>query len=206
MILQMQRTIANIISVLFHPMFMPTYGILILFNSGTYLSYIPFEYKRLIFIIILVNTAIIPISLVPFYLYRKIIGNIHMESTRERVIPLLVNSILFYFAYYLLSKLNIPSLIKSYILAGAVTVFIALLISFKWKISIHMIGIGGLLGAILVISFRLVADLKLFWMALIIVAGLTGFARLRLCSHNPVQVYIGFIAGFVSVAGVLLIT
>lgn len=201
----MQRTLANIISILFHPLFMPTYGILILFNSGTFLTYLPFEYKRLIFIIVLVNTAILPMCLVPLYLYQKIIGTIHMSSNRERIIPLLVSTLLFYFAYYLVSRLNIPHLIKSYILAGAVAAFIAFLISFKWKISVHMMGIGGLLGAVLVISSRLMADLKFYLITIIIIAGLTGFARLRLDSHNPLQVYVGFGIGLVSVAGVLLI-
>ncbi len=201
----MQRTLANIISILFHPMFMPTYGILILFNSGTFLTYLPFEYKRLIFIIVLVNTAILPMCLAPLYLYQKIISTIHMSSNRERIIPLLVSTLLFYFAYYLLNRLNIPHLIKSYILASAVAAFIAFLISFKWKISVHMMGIGGLFGAVLVISSRLMADLKFYWITIIIIAGFTGFARLRLDSHNPLQVYVGFGIGLISVAGVLLI-
>ena len=184
---------------------MPTYGILILFNSGTFLTYLPFEYKRLIFIIVLVNTAILPMCLVPLYLYKKIISTIHMSSNRERIIPLLVSTLLFFFAYYLVNQLNIPHLIKSYILAGAVAAFIAFLISFKWKISVHMMGIGGLFGAVLVISSRLMVDLKFYWIAIIIIAGLTGFARLRLDSHNPLQVYVGFGIGLISVAGVLLI-
>ncbi len=202
----MRNILPVIISTLLHPMFMPVYGLLVLFNSGTFISYIPYEAKKYIFLIVLICTVLLPISFIPFYLFRKIINDIHMRTNRERIIPLLVNSLFFYLGYLFINKLQLPPVIKSYMLACAVAVFIALLVSIRWKISIHMLGLGGLTGAVILFSYRLNIDLKGIWMVLILFSGLTGYARLQLNSHNSLQVYFGFLLGFATVSAVMLIT
>lgn len=202
----MQRLIAKIISIIFHPLFMPAYGILILFYiSGTFLTYLPGLVKRIVFIIIIVNTIILPLSVVPFFISQKIIKSIHMETTRERIIPLTMNSIFFYLGFYLLNKLQVPDLIKMYVFASFSVVVVTLLISLKWKISIHMIGIGGLTGAIISISWHLGVDMKAIWMGLMLCGGLIGFARLELNKHTPAQVYSGFFTGLIVAGSVMIV-
>jgi hypothetical protein len=68
-------TLAMIVSVVFHPLFIPVYGIIIFFASPALMGYLPFEVKRLIFLIILVNNVVLPFSLVPFFRYRNIISS-----------------------------------------------------------------------------------------------------------------------------------
>jgi len=201
----MRKVFSTLFSILFHPMFMPVYGLLILFNSGTFVSYLPYDAKKYIFLIVLICTVLLPASFIPFYFFRKIINSIHMTTSKERIIPMVINSLFFYLGYVFLNKLQIPAIIISYMLACAITVFLAMLITIKWKISLHMVGIGGLIGAVIMFSVRLGSDLKTIWMVLIIFAGLTGYSRLGLNSHNPQQVYIGFLLGLLSAAGVLLI-
>ncbi len=202
----MQRLVAKIISVIFHPLFMVGYGILILFFiSGTFLSYLAGPVKNIVLIIIAVNTIILPLSVVPLYISQKIIKSIHMETARERIIPLVMNSIFFYLGFYLLNKLQVPELIKMYVFASFSVVVVTLLVSLKWKISIHMMGIGGLTGAIISISWHLGVDMKAVWMGLILCGGLIGFARLELNKHTPAQVYSGFFIGLVVAGGVLLL-
>lgn len=202
----MQRLIAKVISIILHPLFMPAYGILILFYiSGTFLTYLPGLVKRIVFIIIIVNTIILPLSVVPFFISQKIIKSIHMETTRERIIPLTMNSIFFYLGFYLLNKLQVPDLIKMYVFASFSVVVVTLLISLKWKISIHMIGIGGLTGAIISISWHLGVDMKAIWMGLMLFGGLIGFARLELNKHTPAQVYSGFFTGLIVAGSVMIV-
>jgi len=182
----MQRLTAKIISIIFHPLFMPVYGMLILFYiSGTFLSFLP--------------------VMVKFYISQKVIKSIHMDTSRERIIPLTMNSIFFYLGFYLLNKLQVPDLIKMYVFASFSVGVVTLLVSLKWKISIHMIGIGGLTGAILSISWHLGVDMKGVWMGLILCGGLIGFARLELNKHTPVQVYSGFFIGLIVAGGVMLV-
>ena len=185
---------------------MTGYGILILFFiSGTFLSYLAGPVKNIVLIIIAVNTIILPLSVVPLYISQKIIKSIHMESARERIIPLVMNSIFFYLGFYLLNKLQVPELIKMYVFASFSVVVVTLLVSLKWKISIHMMGIGGLTGAIISISWHLGVDMKAVWMGLILCGGLIGFARLELNKHTPAQVYSGFFIGLVVAGGVLMV-
>ena len=99
---------ARIISILFHPLIMPSVGFLLLFNSGTYLAYLPFEYKKMILLIVFLCTFVIPLSILPFFLYHKIISDINMSGARERFAPLVINFILFVLCYFLLRKVPIP--------------------------------------------------------------------------------------------------
>ncbi|MCK4288907.1 MAG: hypothetical protein KAW86_06865, partial [Bacteroidales bacterium] len=72
---------------------------------------------------------------------------------------------------------------------------ITLIINFFWKISIHMIGIGGMLGTLIGLSFLWMIDIPFLIILLILCSGITGFARLKLNAHNPAQVYTGFVIG-----------
>ena len=199
----MEKRFAHILSFLFHPLFVTFYGLLILFHSSLYISYLPPSMKKWIYIIVGVNTAIVPLSITPIYLYRKIISSVQMESSNERIIPLIINAFLFYLTYYLLSRYNTPDVIRVYILAGAVCIFMAIIISWKWKISLHMIGIGALTGAVLSIAFRYRINLNLYFIVLIFISGLLGASRLQLNAHNPGQIYSGYLLGFF-IAGTML--
>ena len=192
----MEKRFAQIISILFHPLFLTFYGLLIFFHSGLYISYLPQSMKKWIYIIIAVNTAIVPLSLTPIYLYRKIIASVQMENSHERIIPLIINAFLFYLTYYLLSRYNAPDILRIYILAGAVCIFVAILMSWRWKVSLHMIGIGALTGAVLFVSIRYRVNLNLYLIMLILFSGIVGFSRLFLNAHNPFQVYLGYLVGF----------
>jgi len=67
-----------------------------------------------------------------------------------------------------------------------------------------MVGIGGIAGALTGISFRLNVDFVLLISALILLAGLIGYARLKLMSHRPIQIYTGYILGFMFMVGIYL--
>jgi len=71
-----------------------------------------------------------------------------------------------------------------------------------WKISSHLIGLGGITGLATSIFLRLGADISIWLMIILFISGITGFARLRLQAHTPAQVYSGYIAGFIIVCGI----
>ena len=58
-----------------------------------------------------------------------------------------------------------------------------------------MVGIGGLLGVLISVSYLIKFDMTIFYILVIIVAGLIGFARLKLQEHQPYQLYLGFLLG-----------
>ncbi len=67
-------TFARIISVVFHPLFMPIYGLLIIFSAPTLFGYLPFQVKKLLLLIVIINNVMLPFSLMPFFIHRNIIS------------------------------------------------------------------------------------------------------------------------------------
>jgi len=195
--------LAKIISILFHPLLMPTYALIILFNSNTHYSYMPFEVKKLIYLLVFLCTFLIPVSIIPFLVNLKIVSGTELKNHRERIIPLLISSLSYYFAYYLLNRLPLSTIgfVKTMILASAILIFICLLISFKWKISAHLIGTGGLMASIFFYAVYFIADFTFLLVIISLIAGTIAYARLKLQVHNSAQVYTGFLLGF---SGMLL--
>ena len=198
----MPKTIAKIISILFNPLLIPTYGILILFTTDSYFSMLPFEAKKVVFIIVFISTCLLPLAFIPLFLYQNLIHNFEMKSTRERIIPFAVIAFLYLLGYFLLLQMKVPDTIANIILGGAFTIFITLLITLRWKISAHMAGIGALFGLLLTLSFTLKSDLTLFIALALLASGLVGTSRMVLKYHAPAQIYSGFALGM----GVLILT
>jgi membrane-associated phospholipid phosphatase len=191
----MLKISARIISVIFHPLIMPSAGILMLLNSGTYLEFLTFPQKRVIFLIIFLGTAVLPLSLIPVMLLHRQIGNIQMNNHRERVIPLLITVVFYLFTWYLISRINTPGLITTYTITAGITVIICALVSLKWKISLHMTAMGALAGVFLAVVFKFDVNLQFYLIMIFLAGGLTGWSRLTLKAHSPLQVYTGFLSG-----------
>jgi hypothetical protein len=64
---------ARIISVAFHPLLMPLYGMLIIFTAPTFFWYVPLRIKLTLLLIVMTDTILIPVSLLPFFMHRNII-------------------------------------------------------------------------------------------------------------------------------------
>jgi predicted cation transporter len=86
-------------------------------------------------------------------------------------------------------------------LGSAFLTILAMIVSFYRKISLHMIGIGGMLGLLMGLSLNLNLDLTWYVIATIILAGLLGFARIQSKSHKASEIYSGFLVG----AGVMFL-
>jgi len=197
----MMRTlevIARGVSALFHPLFIPTLGIFILFQLNTYISFsVTTEARRFIMIMIFVNTAIAPVLAILVLKRLGYIRDLLLDDRGERILPLLFSAVMFFMTYYLLRQLTLPSLIYFYVMGASLLVLLTLLISFAWKISIHMVSLGGLTGMLIVTSVLLNVDIALLITALILVSGLTAASRIYLGAHIPSQVYTGYLLGLI---------
>lgn len=188
---------AKLISYLFHPLLMPTYGFMLLFFTSNYIS--TFTVIRLQVVIIGITflfTFILPSINAYILLKMGKIKSLEMESTSERFMPYLGAAIYFFALFYLFQNASFPNVFQILILGAAISIVMTLVINLKWKISAHMIGIGGIAGAVLGIIYRLHIDLHIILMLVIFVSGWVAYARLKLNAHTPTQVYTGFILGF----------
>ena len=194
---KMNKALAKIFTVLFHPLLLPSIGIIILYNSGSVLEYLPFQAKKVILLVVSVSTLILPLTFVPFFIFQRIIKDVQMENKKERFIPFFVTAVLYFFGYYLLLRLGAPQTISKFILASATTVSVLFLLSFKWKVSAHMTGLGGMTGALIAISFRLGVNLEYYIIAAILISGIVAYSRLLLKAHKQLHIYLGWFAGLI---------
>ncbi len=180
---------SQIISVLLHPLLMPTYGIIILLNSGTHYSYIPWQAQKILYTLIFLTTFLIPVSIIPFLMSLKLIGNIRMDERKDRFIPLIISALSYYFGLYLINKLpfHVPLFIKLLVSGSLILILLNLLINIKWKISAHLIGIGGLLAFVFAFSIVFYTRLIDVIILLSVLSGVVAVARLNLQAHNPAQ-------------------
>ncbi len=187
---------AKIISTLFHPLIIPVIGLMIIFNTDSYINYaIPMELKKAVVLLVGTSTFVIPLLISLLLLNRKIINNLEMETQKERIIPYAFTIIFYVFTLFMLKRAPIPPIIFNFVIGATLSVIIAFVVNIKWKISAHMIGIGGLVGALMCISIMLEVYITPYIIMSLFLAGLVGSSRLILKAHNQSQVYIGFLVG-----------
>jgi membrane-associated phospholipid phosphatase len=64
-----------------------------------------------------------------------------------------------------------------------------------------MVGLGGLLGVLVSVSYLIKFDMTVFYMLVVLIAGLVAMSRLYLEEHRPSQIYTGFLLGLFVQAG-----
>ena len=186
---------AKIISVLFHPVFMPLAGIFILLSYGGWLSMLPPAGKTTIYLIVLITTLILPLAAMPVLLRTKVITNYRLTEKTERRIPLLLIALFYLIGAFTLQRVDAPVILSLFLNGSSMVVLAVAIFNWRWKISIHMAGIGGLTGMVLAITMRWMLNEQRIIAILFLVAGLTGYARLKDDDHSPAQVYVGYLLG-----------
>ncbi len=187
---------AKIISVIFHPLFMPVYGMLIIFSAPTLFGYLPFAVKKLLFLIVVINNIFLPLSLMPFFKYRNIISSWSVENRRERIIPLLFTTLLYLTTSFIIFRFSIPVFLKSFLFAAFFISMVVTIINFWWKISIHSVGLGALTALVLILTIKMYSPMVWYLITVIVASGLVLSARLKLNTHSPQQVWFGFLTGY----------
>ena len=187
---------AKIISILLHPILLPTLGFTLLFASGFYNTMLTTDAIRFILLVIFFSTATLPmLSIAMLALNPKF--DFSMPNSRDRVVPLLFTSIFYYIGFMLLGRIHFLPVFKLFMIASVLLIVVLLLISFKWNISIHMAAIGAVTATFFALSFRGGVNPVIAVIILVIASGLLGTVRLVLNKHSLLQVAAGYILGFV---------
>jgi hypothetical protein len=201
----MENRIARVLSYIAHPLLIPMFGLLVISNSGTYAADLDHRFMQFIYLSVFIFMLLIPASLIPLFLYSGLAKNIQFSERRERLLPLYATLVFYLTAYFLVKKLPVSVVYQKFLFSACLSILFLSAISYFWKISAHMVGWGGLVGLILSLSFRFNTDLMLFLILAILFSGIVGFARLKLSAHSPMQVYMGFLIGFLIMITVFVI-
>ena len=189
--------IARIISVMFHPLLIPTYIIAVLINLNAFFALlIPDEAKWKIIALVFITSAIFPVIIL-YGMYRfRLVQDLMMENKEERLYPYIATSIFFFLSYYLIWQINLSPVYYYCLLGASLLAVITLLINIWWKISAHTVSMGAVLGAFIGLQTVLLIDLLWLTAVAILISGIVGFARLRAGQHSQTQIYAGYFLGF----------
>lgn len=150
------------------------------------------------------STILLPGIMVVFFKTSGLITSWKMDDQKERNWPLLIGAVIYLAAFYVLRTPVVPFFIRLFLLGAILGILVSLLINLRWKISLHMIGIGGLCGGMSMLMIMEGSGSPLILFTIFICAGILGTARLYLGAHSPQQVFAGFITGFVTQSLLLL--
>jgi hypothetical protein len=97
--------------------------------------------------------------------------------------------------YYTIENILVFSPIIKAELIGAISIIlIASIISKYWKVSLHMLGIGGLFGILISLNI-LFGGMEEIMVLTLLLAGVLGISRINEKAHSYMQIYVGFIVG-----------
>ncbi|WP_347157434.1 hypothetical protein [Pontibacter chitinilyticus] len=194
----MNRSFAQVLSVVFHPLLLPTYLFaVILFYLPEPLLGLSYQGRWIILGMLFFTTFIIP-GLGAYTMVRAgQLDSMEMDRREQRGLPLLFTGMCYAVTAYLLHHEQAFDAIFYFVMTiMAASVFLTYLVSLFWKISAHAIGMGGGFGLLLAMN-RLMPDAGLLppIVVVLFLSGAVLSARLALHKHTPAQVYSGFASG-----------
>ena len=199
------RIFSNVLSWVFQPLLMPLFGAFIFVNLPVYaFRLLPEPIKHYMLVCNALFTLLMPVILI-LLLYRfGLISSVRLDKREDRRLPLLITIAFHGVNFYFLYKVHLPVLYYLFLLGAFFALLLTTFITRFWKISMHMTGIGGLCGSIVLCAIVWPVDLRILLATLFILAGAIGSARLIVNAHTPAQVVAGFSAGFFPQLGILL--
>jgi hypothetical protein len=200
------------LSGLFHPLLIPTYMYVLLMVVNPFLfgsNDFGNERAILTLVMMVLYTAVIPMVSVLLMVALNMVSSVMMAEKTERIGPLLLVMVLYFWVYYNLSQSNdVPTIFSAFLLGVVIALAVAFVINVMDKISLHTVGMGGLVGMLMITMGLFGANgiaiggmtvgLGLMLLVGVLLAGIVGTARLALGAHDTVQIYSGYIVGFVA--------
>lgn len=194
------RITAQLISYLFHPLFIPTFFMLYLIRV------VPFEFvgitdwqlKMRVFSVFWL-TAFFPAFAV-FLLWRlKFSESIFLRTQKERIVPYVITMFFYWWMYYLSRNFtDQPLALKFFYFGIFISSSIGLIVNNFIKVSLHAMGVSGLLMAVILVSFYYPIN-NFVWVAIaILLAGVVLSARMIVSDHTRQELIIGFAIGILT--------
>ncbi len=198
------KKVAQLISYLFHPLLMPSLGLLILLNSGTYLSLLDPAAKRAIMFVMALGTLVFPLMMLPILQYRKLAFKSGESTREERLVPQIIILVLYIITLVYFRRLPLSQAIQGFVVSVNLTLFLVIIVNLRFRISEHAAALGGICGLILALIFLYETPLEGLLMLSFLASGITGSARMAL-GNSWGEVLIGFILGLGVVLATILV-
>lgn len=207
--------LAQGVSVLLHPLLIPTYMLVLLLLVNPFLfgiNSIGERNGRLTLLMVFLYTFFVPMISVIVMRFLGMMKSLEMTDRTERIGPFLVTGVLYLWIFYnFWNSPVIPTAYTAFMLGVVIALFAAFFVNLFSKISLHAVGMGGLVAMVGITmllfsgsSFTLAlgewgtysVSVTLLLVLVVFLAGLVGTCRLFLQAHEPIDLYGGYLVGF----------
>jgi hypothetical protein len=193
------KILARVISVLFHPLFIPVYISWFLLYNTPIFSGFPQGEKILLLVRFFVMYTVFPLVTILLAKGLGFVQSIYLRTQKDRIIPYVACGLYYFWMWYVLR--NQPEFPKELVML-ALAIFIAssagLMANSYLKVSMHAISIGVMIAFMFIFSFLTDAHLGVFLSVALFVAGIVCTSRLINSDHNPLEVYLGLFLGILA--------
>lgn len=192
--------LAKALSVVFYPLFTSTYVMLLFCQtfSRTILP-LPINYQLLAIGGTFVFTCLLPLGILGVLIKQGRVKNLDVTDRKERTIPYFYAMGCIACWCYFLHLIRMPQYVVWSGVASLIVLIIVMIITLRWKISVHLSSMGGAVAMIMGIMMQcgiyrpslIILLLGLSWLLMI--------ARIKLEAHTPTQTVAGFLLGLIIV-------
>lgn len=195
---------ANILSAVFSPLFVPAYCTALCFLE-TGMRTLPVSTRLTAFAVVLLLTAVIPLSSLYVLMKTGRISDLDVSDRRQRMLPIIIMVVCYMACLGYIGAGHAPLWFIMYFVSGIVTALVlaAITVFLKWKISMHGAGMGNAIGMLLALWVNGYAEQPMPWLltALLLITGLVASSRVILNRHTLPQVFAGAMtAAFITFA------
>lgn len=140
-------------------------------------------------------TGLLPLSILLVMMRLGRVQNLDVTDRRERTLPYLYTLVCVCAWCFFLHAIRLPQFIVWSGVATLVVLLLVMLITLRWKISVHLSSMGGAVAMIL--GMMMQYGIYSAWVIVLLftISWLLMLARIRLNAHTPSQTVAGFLLG-----------
>jgi hypothetical protein len=191
---------AKVISIIFHPLLVGVYmAYYVIYINPYYFQYSTPLNNLYQFMTVANNNFVFPTLVVLLLKGLGFNASIYLRTQNERIVPYMACIIFFFWTWYVFyNNVAIPQVLKDAMQGIFYAAIAGSIANIYFKISMHAMGMGGLLGMMLVILFdgHLYGLLPLVLSFLI--TGVVISARMVASDHKNGDLLAGLLAGFLA--------
>ena len=196
-------SLAKALTILFNPLTWPMLLFSVLFWVSPALVPAVVN-KGVLWLLIASGSFLVPAFMILSLRNARVISSIQMDQKGDRKFPMLSTTIIYFALAWMLFQ-KTPRIVHWTFLGIACVLLILMVITIFWKISAHALAASGTAFFVTFLGINnQIPELVYVGLGFIILAGFVSWARLKLKAHSPGQVWAGFIFGFISSFGILL--
>lgn len=128
------------------------------------------------------------------------ISSFFLRTQKDRIIPYIVCGIFFFWMYQVCKNypVKLSPIVPSFMLGVFFASSAALMANIYFKISMHAIGMGGLLGVFLLIMKSNTMLMTWSLSLALLITGIVCTARLIISDHTAKDIYLGLLLGLLA--------